>query len=448
MADNTDEIMKREFILSEDPEISRLLDSGDIGGVIVAVREKLEISRAAAGPYGRETLLLMHDMGMCIHLLGNQTGAAGFLASSLEGLDATMGADSAEALAAADSLGEVEAGLGNFARARELHARAMAGRERLFGPTDFRTVTSMMNLGLACSALGLRKEESELFRRAHAASHETLGRIHPRTLKCLTRMGDALAESGDPQGGREALERSYELNREALGPGSQGAMDAADSLAKTLTAAGDHHAACRIVSGALKAAEELYGELHPNTLMFRTHLGIALAAGGELEEARLTLVKATDGCMRSMGPSHTSTINSMRNLLRVMRLKDGPGPVRAAYEELSRILDESTGPDSNVAIDIAEDLGKIMAELGEFERAAELFRRAISHHERILGPGHEKTLENMRFLRSALHSMGDGIGEMEIFSRIMQAVLLNQGIEYPESDGTDGSGCDTDGGLL
>ncbi|MDR1038398.1 MAG: tetratricopeptide repeat protein [Deltaproteobacteria bacterium] len=420
--------MKEDFILSGDPEASGLLDGHDLHGALAALQKKHAVSEAAAGPYAPATLILLHDVGMCRLVLGDQAGAAECLAGALEGLEAVLGPDSPEALSVADALGETEASRGNFARSRELHAKALAGRERLFGPSSFKTVTSRINLALSCGALGLLEEEAELYRASHAASLETLGRIHPRTLKCRVRLGESLAASGNLRGAREELEGAWELHREALGPGSQGTFDAGDALAKVLTAMGDHGAACGVISAALAGAEEMYGELHPFTFMYRTHYGIALAAAGKLEEAEAELTKAVDGSVKVMGAAHTGTVNSIMNLLRVKRLRDGPGPVRGLYEELSRLLDEEVGPDSDVAVHAAGDLGKILAELGENERAAELFRRVISHSERTLGPAHEKTLLFLRYLRAVLVSMGDYLGESEVFMRVLNAVAARQGL--------------------
>ncbi|MDR1035371.1 MAG: tetratricopeptide repeat protein [Deltaproteobacteria bacterium] len=422
MNDITYEFQTKNLLQSGDPVVAGLVAGNDYLEAQAVLDELLVMSEADSGPEGLGTVLLTHDLGVVKYIQGDYEGSWPFLGWSLERLTRLRGADDPGTLSATDVLGEATGMAGDHVRARELHARAFAGRERLLGFAHWDTMTSAMNLARTQRALEMHEESCRLFRRVHETASATLGERHERTLECLTCLGLCLLDTGDLRGARDALGRSLAFHAETFGPDHVGSMDAAESLGRTLSALGEHDLALELVMGAVSRAEGRFGKIHMDTLRYRGRLGHSLALARNFAGAEQAFMETADGYFALLGPRHPFTVDAFLGRLRARQHKDGPVSVRAHYERMLESLDSELGPDSAAAVRTAGEYALLLAQIGEFARAAELFRRTVAYHERTLGPAHDTTLLHQKYLRIALRHSGDPMEELAVFGRLLNTV--------------------------
>jgi tetratricopeptide (TPR) repeat protein len=113
----------------------------------------------------------------------------------------------------------------------------------------------------------------------------------------------------------------------------------------------------------LEASRSSLGDLHPDTLVAKSNLGVTLLSLGCLTQARVLLEVAWQDCRRVVGKHHPDTLTAMENL----------------------------------ALALNND--------GELDRALLLQKKALKWRRRSLGEDHPETLEAMGNLASTFNNM-------------------------------------------
>ncbi|KAJ5186104.1 protein kinase subdomain-containing protein [Penicillium cf. griseofulvum] len=136
---------------------------------------------------------------------------------------------------------------------------------------------------------------------------------------------------------------------------------------------------------------------------------------GKLKEAEKMYQRALAGYKKSLGPDHTSTLNTVNNL---GLLYSRQGKLKEAEELYQRALagrEKALGPDHTSTLNTVNNLGNLYSDQGKLKEAEELYQRALAGREKALGPDHTFTLNTVNNL-GLLYSRQGKLKEAEMYS--------------------------------
>lgn len=155
----------------------------------------------------------------------------------------------------------------------------------------------------------------------------------------------------------------------------------------------------------LQASREVWGDLHPATLLAKNNLGVTLRKLGSLVQARDLLGSALKDCRGVWPKDHPNTIMLMNNL--AIALSDD-GDASGARELQTQVLAwrrRMCGDEHPKTIDAMVNLAFSLGELEAHEDAQALESIVLKLRRRDLGEDHPDTLEALGNLGITLNNL-------------------------------------------
>ncbi|ORY02205.1 hypothetical protein BCR34DRAFT_493307 [Clohesyomyces aquaticus] len=166
---------------------------------------------------------------------------------------------------------------------------------------------------------------------------------------------------------------------------------------------------------ALRGYEEALGPTHTSTLDTVNNLGNLYADQGKLGEAEQMYERALRGKEEALGPTHTSTLDTVNNLGNLYKNQGKLGEAEQMYERALRGKEEAVGPTHTSTLQTVNNLGilyKNQGKLGKLGEAEQMYERALRGKEEALGPTHTSTLDTVNNLGNLYKNQGK-LGEAE-----------------------------------
>jgi serine/threonine protein kinase len=236
------------------------------------------------------------------------------------------------------TIGEVFESLGLYAEAESLLRQAVADNERLHGEHHAATQEAMETLGWTLGQQGRWVEAQEWFNRASDSATIIFGTEDVRTLRARNRVGAAL------------------------------------------TRLGHYSDALPILLQTTRIAERVLGADHPETLNVMNNLAVQYSRTGQLEEAMRIDTQLLVRRRRSLGVDHPAAFLSANNLA-VRYILMG------RHREAAQLIEETlplavrvwglSHPDYGT---LTQTLGEALLGSHDFERANEVFERALTNY--------------------------------------------------------------------
>jgi tetratricopeptide (TPR) repeat protein len=247
-------------------------------------------------------------------------------------------------------------------------------------------LTFQVQLGLRC---GSPPENAEvLLKEAEGCVEE-----HDRSF-VLGELAKLLRHQGRLGEAASVLEQSVALETKLKGEEHLDVAISLHELAGVLHAQGDLPGAREWLERALRIQAKLFGtEEHPNVAASLSTLAGVLKAQGDLPGARERLERALRIQAKVIGTEeHPDVAASLHELAGVLKAQ---GDLPGALERLERVLaihERIYGGRDHYLTAITEmNLGRLLFDLGEKERAFELLRHAHQTFLASLGPAHPYT---------------------------------------------------------
>src|SRR5262249_38750415 len=146
----------------------------------------------------------------------------------------------------------------------------------------------------------------------------------PRTLRCALDLGVVTMPKRDHRESEALLRRAYEGFSKLKGPDHRDTVKALDNLASCLRLEKKFDEADPLMRGSLRTLRERNGEFHRDTLSCFAARGLMLEARGspaDLVEAGTYFREALDGRRRTLGESHSDTLQLQYYLGENLRLR-------------------------------------------------------------------------------------------------------------------------------
>ncbi len=206
-----------------------------------------------------------------------------------------------------------------------------------------------------------------MLRRALRGCEKTLTLSHPLTLFMVIRLGWAYRLLGRLDEAETVCQRALQDCRKVLGPENQWTLGAMQEV-------------CVV---------------HMNQ--------------GRLEKARNMLQQLLDSRERVLGPSHVETVDTLVSLATVYNSQGQLDKSEAMLQQALERIEEGKGVPRNLELSsiACNRLGDMYALQGRLEEAEQMYGKALSGYQTIVGPSHPWSQDAMRNLEKLRQTKGN-----------------------------------------
>jgi len=169
---------------------------------------------------------------------------------------------------------------------------------------------------------------------------------------------------------------------------------------------GQYPDAEHILGEVLKERERALGPEHPETILTRHNLAIAIDCQGNYAEAQTEYRAVLELEEKVLGPEHLETLRTRNNLAGVLVLLGKYAEAETELRALIKLRERVLGPEHPDTFITRHNLAIALRRQGKYGEAETEFRTAIRLEEKVLGPEHPATLTTRGNLAVALADQG------------------------------------------
>ncbi len=263
---------------------------------------------------------------------------------------------------------------------------ALAELQRV-GANESRDALLLRNdLGGALAQLGRWEDAMAAFEAVRRTTEAWLGPDHPDLAVALNNIGSAQRTLGDLTAARATFERVIGIFERAHGADDLAVGRALLNLGTVQADMGEEADALASFSRAERIIAGAGGPRHPDLARAWKGSGGVAYATGDLELARERFAAALELERDVLGADHPSTSVSATNLAAVLVDLDRPKDAIPLLEDALARMSARLGADHPDLLVLHDHLGFAEQQVGELERAAEHFHRAIAIGEATDSP--------------------------------------------------------------
>jgi tetratricopeptide (TPR) repeat protein len=184
---------------------------------------------------------------------------------------------------------------------------------------------------------------------------------------------------------------------------------------------------------ALEGCEKTLGPDHISTLDMVQNLGILYFNQGKLVEAEAMYRRALEGYEKIFGPDHISILNTVNNLGIIY---SNQGKLAEAEKMYLRALEgkkNTLEPNHISILDTVHNLGNLYSDQGKLAEAEAMYLRALEGCEKALGPDHISTLSTVNNLGNLYSNQGKLAEAEKMYLRALQGYENALGLELASS---------------
>lgn len=336
----------------------------------------------------------------------------------------------AEALS---TLSLTELQVGRVADAEGPAREALDVRRREFGPEAALTLRSMGHLANVLNELGQDDEAEQLCRDGLAVSKERLGSTHPATLILSHALASLALERQEFERAKSIFEESVSNLEKAFGPDHHFTLSARANLARLHYERGELETAYGIQAEELDRSRIMLGAEHPDVLNSEFMLGRIAMDLRRFEESVVLLEHCYVERQRQLGPVHDRTVRAGRVLATVLRHRRKRGDAAAVLGSVHEALSPVRDPLDRQRLQVASDLGAVLAETGELEAAESILRVNSPLQAQALGADHPETMRTIHNLASLLRRKEDYEEAETLFQDVLERRARVLGEDHPQT---------------
>ncbi|MCX6647089.1 MAG: FxSxx-COOH system tetratricopeptide repeat protein [bacterium] len=217
------------------------------------------------------------------------------------------------------ALGVLLRPLGELERSREEIEKGLTILERLYGPEYSSVAWTLCELSESYRQLKEYEDAKKCLERALKINEKVFGSDHYNTAIAQNRLGQVLLELGDLEAAREIVEKSLKIVINKFDDNHPFVALRLNLLGRIQHAMGDLKIAKKNIERELQIDEEAVGIGHTRVASRVTRRADVLKDMGDFEGAKLSLERALMIRLKSFGPDHPETRETME---RLQQLKD------------------------------------------------------------------------------------------------------------------------------
>ncbi|HEY3312028.1 MAG TPA: tetratricopeptide repeat protein [Anaerolineales bacterium] len=162
------------------------------------------------------------------------------------------------------------------------------------------------------------------------------------------------------------------------------------------------------------------------------NLGYHQKMMAEYKAARITDERVLAIDEKTYGLEHPNVARRANNLGRVLQELGDLAGAKALYERALAIDEKTLGEEHPDVALIASNLGSVLKDLGDLAGAKAQFERALANDEKTFGPDHPDVATDANNLGSVLEDLGDLAGARVQFERALAIHEKAYGPEHPD----------------
>jgi len=285
------------------------LDRGHLAGPAVDYwRELAAVSEHTLGAEHADALAAAHRLADAYLAAGRSAEAVSWFEWALAERARTLGADHPDTIAARLSLGRALAAGDQSADAITMLRAAVGDYERVRGRDDLTTLSARDELAAACYAAGQFAEATQLYRLTLAGREHVQGDQHPDTIATRQKLADTYLAGNRLKHALAEYKRVLADREQVLGPDHLDTIAARAAIGSAYTTAGRMASALQFCEQAAAGYEQVLGPDHPQTLASRANLAYAYYAVGWLTDGLAILRDTAARCERNLAPGDPLTV--------------------------------------------------------------------------------------------------------------------------------------------
>ena len=151
--------------------------------------------------------------------------------------------------------------------------------------------------------------------------------------------------------------------------------------------------------------QEMWGEKDQSTLTANCFLAFELYKQGELRESGEIFLKVLGEMERDPGFDDPNTLVLATKLAIIWRDTGELDAAETLFHRILATLQSASAPDEDLLIINWMAFGKLLESLDRLQESADLYQKALSGRNRLLGPEHKRTLSSANRLAGVLEKM-------------------------------------------
>jgi len=179
---------------------------------------------------------------------------------------------------------------------------------------------------------------------------------------------------------------------------------------------------------ARRVLSEWMNDSHEGWL-FHT-FGLFFADQGKLAEAEKMYQQALEGKEKTLGPEHTSTLNTFNNLGNLYADQGKLAKAEKIYQRVLKGYEKALGPEHISTLRTINNLGLLYADQGKLAEAEKMYQRALEGYEKTLGPEHTSTLNTVNNLGILYADQGKLAKAEKMYQRVLKGYEKAFGPEH------------------
>lgn len=306
-----------------------------------------------------------------------------------------------------DQLGEIAWRKGNARQAETHFNKALTMREELFGQKGRYYGGSLGNCALILYADGRLLESEEMQKRSLQIKEDALGREHPDLICTLSNLAMLNQRLRRLEEAESLLKRSMEICQTAYGADSLAGSLVANNLGGVYLEQGKYKDALPQFENSLKSREKYLGKNNPALIKVVNNIALLYRKLGRDTDSAAMAQRAKELISISIeDPAHGDPMSFVLLADIYSREKDQDNSIRVALAGIERV-DNIYGPTSIEAANMHDAAGSIYVVFKDFQKARDLFSKAVKIKKAILGLSNPDLAKSLRHLSICLSMEGD-----------------------------------------
>ncbi|MFJ2186424.1 FxSxx-COOH system tetratricopeptide repeat protein [Kitasatospora sp. NPDC087861] len=437
------------------------------------IRAVLDARTRILGPDHPDTLDSRHSLTVLLMQRGelNAKSASAVLEQLTEAQKKQLLDDHPNVLAGRSSHAAALRSIGELAKAESEYRSILDSAAARHGRKHPVTLNAQVEWAMALGRIGRTGEAVSEMRKALALQEDILGHSHRNVASARAALGALLLQQGsldeaekqlrqalkDIPGGdagrpdvrhelvavlhargmlREAIRQLREIADEELkrsGPGHPDSIIARNSLGVALKDFGELEEAATVYREALNDAEDTYSEDQPVVLMLRHNIAVVMRIQGDLDGAEKEQTAILQVQARRLGPEHPETLATRLSLARILDDRGIVVEAEAAYREIRSACARALGPNHRQTLSVQGNLAFLLLGQQRLPEAEAEYRDGLNRCRNSIGDDHPATLRMEHNLAIAEAVQGKLAGAIPRLRRVVERRGSTLGTDHPDT---------------
>jgi hypothetical protein len=320
-----------------------------------------------------------------------------------------------------------------FLQVADAEARVLASDDNSGGgTTPYLGLEVKQGDGLTILVAGAPDATGSLTLHLIAAPATETGRAAVRVANAAVRDAARLAKEGQRAEARELMAKALSEVANPVGFGHPDLLLARANLAIALRDAGDLAGARALRESVLAGHERTLPADHPQLLAARGNLATSLAEMGDLSGARALEEAVLAAFERSLPEDHPNVLRARANLAISMIQMGDLAAARVVQEAVLAALERSLPEDHLDLLRARANLANLMHEMGDLVAAHALKESLFAAYERSLPEDHPDRLRAQANLANSTSDIGDLAGARTLREAVLAAYERTLPEDHPD----------------